>query len=49
MKMLEEIASLDYTDIEALQTRGVFDVIWQSFGAYGSPNYDENASRLPER
>jgi hypothetical protein len=25
--------------------KNFFDVIWQSFGAYGSPNYDEDAAR----
>lgn len=26
--------------------KNFFDVIWQSFGAYGSPNYDANGTRL---
>jgi hypothetical protein len=36
----------DGNELEGI-LKNFFDVIWQSFGAYGSPNYDEKGSRLP--
>lgn len=37
----------DWNDLERT-LKNFFDVIWQSFGAYGSPNYDENGIRRHE-
>lgn len=34
----------DWTEVDTV-LKNFFDVIWQSFGAYGSPNYDENGTR----
>lgn len=42
----EPVILHDWNDLGGV-LKNFFDVIWQAFGAYGSPNYDEKGTRLP--
>lgn len=35
----------DWNEMDGV-LKNFFDVIWQSFGTFGSPNYDENRLRI---
>jgi len=44
---LEPVVLHDWNDLD-VTLKNFFDVIWQSFGTFGSPNYDENGARIPK-
>jgi hypothetical protein len=41
----EPVIPQDWNELNGV-LKNFFDVIWQSFGAYGSPNYDEDGARI---
>jgi hypothetical protein len=44
---LEPVILQDWSEIDGV-LKNFFDVIWQSFGTFGSPNYDDNGRRIRE-
>jgi hypothetical protein len=42
---LEPVILQDWSEMDAA-LKNFFDVIWQSFGTFGSPNYDERGARI---